>query len=126
MQARELTETLTALDAAGVEGAFVHEFATAGATFSEEPRYDLDMNAFALVKTYRHGKGTTYPDMNWDPILPRRRQLLRRTLSRGDPPPLERGPHSITARAYARARRTVIACAVTDARCPRQFGFPRC
>jgi hypothetical protein len=67
MQARELTETLTILDAAGVDGAFVAEFVTAGGTFSEEPRYDLDMNAFALVKTYRHGKGTTYPDMSWEP-----------------------------------------------------------
>jgi hypothetical protein len=67
MQARELTEMLTILDAAGVDGAFVAEFVTAGATFSDRPRYDLDMNAFALVKTYRHGKGTTYPDMNWEP-----------------------------------------------------------
>jgi len=67
MQARELVETLTILDAAGVDGAFVAEFITAGAMFREEPRYDLDMNAFALVKTYRHGKGTTYPDMNWEP-----------------------------------------------------------
>ena len=67
MQARELTETLTILDAAGVDGAFVHEFVTARATFSDKPRYDLDMNAFALVKTYRHGKGTTYPDMTWEP-----------------------------------------------------------
>jgi hypothetical protein len=67
MQARELAETLTMLDAAGVAGAFVAEFVTAGATFSEEPRYDLDMNAFALVKTYRHGKGKTYPDMTWEP-----------------------------------------------------------
>jgi hypothetical protein len=67
MQARELTETLTILDAAGVDGAFVAEFVTAAATFSDKPRYDLDMNAFALVKTYRHGKGTTYPDMTWEP-----------------------------------------------------------
>ena len=67
MQARELTETLTILDAAGVDGAFVAEFVTAKATFSEEARYDLDMNAFALVKTYRGGKGTTYPDMSWEP-----------------------------------------------------------
>ena len=67
MQAREITETLAALDAAGVDGAFVAEFVSAGATFSERPRYDLDMNAFALVKTYRHGNGTTYPDMNWEP-----------------------------------------------------------
>ena len=67
MQARELTETLSILDAAGVDGCFVAEFVTAGATFSEEARYDLDMNAFALVKTYRRSKGTTYPDMNWEP-----------------------------------------------------------
>jgi hypothetical protein len=67
MQARELVETLAILDATGVDGAFVAEFVTAGATFSEEGRYDLDMNAFAFVKTYRHGKGTTYPDMNWEP-----------------------------------------------------------
>ena len=67
MQARELTETLTILDTAEVDGAFVHEFVTAAATFSDKPRYDLDMNAFALVKTYRHGKGTTYPDMTWEP-----------------------------------------------------------
>ena len=67
MQARELAETLTMLEAAGVDGAFVAEFVTAGAIFSDKPRYDLDMNAFALVKTYRHGKGTTYPDMNWEP-----------------------------------------------------------
>ncbi|MGH7692771.1 MAG: abortive infection protein [Candidatus Dormibacteria bacterium] len=67
MQARELIETLTILDAVGGDGAFVAEFVTPGATFSEEPRYDLDMNAFALVKTFRHGRGTAYPDMRWEP-----------------------------------------------------------
>jgi hypothetical protein len=67
MQARELLETLTILDAAGIDGAFVHEFVTAAAAASDKPRYDLDMNAFSLVKTYRHGNGTTYPDMNWEP-----------------------------------------------------------
>ena len=44
MQARELTETPTILDATGVDGSFVAEFIAAGATFSENPRYDLDMN----------------------------------------------------------------------------------
>lgn len=69
MQARELTETLAALDAAGADGAFIAEFVTARATFSEQPRYDLDMNALALVKTYPYGRGTTYPDMSWEPKL---------------------------------------------------------
>src|SRR5262249_12396792 len=67
MQARELAETLTILEAAGVDGAFVAEFVTASATFSAKPRYDLDMNAFSLVKTYPRGKGMTYPDMPWEP-----------------------------------------------------------
>lgn len=67
MQARELVETLTILDAAGVDGAFVAEFVTAGATFSDNPRYDLDMNAFALARPTDTAKGTTYPDMNWEP-----------------------------------------------------------
>ena len=67
MQARELTDTLAILDAAGIDGAFVAEFVTARAPFSDKPRHDLDMNALALVKTYRHGTGTTYPDMNWEP-----------------------------------------------------------
>lgn len=67
MQARELTETLAILDAVGVDGAFVSEFVAAEATTSDHPRYDLDLNAFSLVKTYRHEKGATYPDMSWEP-----------------------------------------------------------
>ena len=67
MQARELAETLAILDTAGVDGAFVAEFVTAENPTSDNPRYDLDMNAFGLVKTYRHGKGTTYPNMTWEP-----------------------------------------------------------
>lgn len=67
MQARELAETLAILQAEGVDGAFVSDFVTPEAKVSDTPRYDLDMNAFSLVKTYRHGKGTTYPDMDWEP-----------------------------------------------------------
>jgi len=67
MQARELAETLALLDGAGVDGAFVAEFITARYPTSNNPRYDLDMNAFGLVKAYRHGNGTTYPDMTWEP-----------------------------------------------------------
>ena len=55
------------LDATGGDGAFVAELVTAEGTFSENPRYDLDMNAFALVMTYRQGEGRTHPDINWEP-----------------------------------------------------------
>jgi hypothetical protein len=34
---------------------------------SEDPRYDLDMSALSLVKTYAGRHGTTYPDMPWEP-----------------------------------------------------------
>jgi hypothetical protein len=66
-QARELTETLRILDQAGVDGAFVHNFAEPTMTYSEEQRYDLDTSAMSLVKTYASGHGTTYPDMTWEP-----------------------------------------------------------
>jgi hypothetical protein len=39
---------------AGIDGAFVAEFVTAGTTTSDQPRYDLDTVALSLVKTYRH------------------------------------------------------------------------
>jgi hypothetical protein len=67
LHARELTETLSILDAAGVDGAFVATFAEPLFGFSENPRYDLDMSSLSLVKSYPHGCGTTYPDMSWEP-----------------------------------------------------------
>jgi hypothetical protein len=66
-QAREITKTLTLLDAVGIDGAFVWTFADPRWTFSEDPRYDLDMSAASLVKTYAGRHGTTYPDMMWEP-----------------------------------------------------------
>ena len=67
LQARELTETLSILDAAGVDGAFVSSFVDPIATFSENPGHDLDMSALSLVKSYANGHGTTFPDMSWEP-----------------------------------------------------------
>jgi hypothetical protein len=66
-QAREFTKTLEILDAEGVDGAFVWTFADPWLTYSDDPRHDLDMTATALVKTYAHGHGTTYPDLPWEP-----------------------------------------------------------
>src|SRR4029453_302076 len=83
-KARELTEVLTIFEGAGVEGAFVFTFVTPISPTSEDPRFDLDMASYALVKSYggRLGdlaagfshvpwdasrSGTTYPDMPWEP-----------------------------------------------------------
>jgi hypothetical protein len=67
VQAKEIVETLTILDSAGVDGAFVCTFVDPIAPFSEDPRYDLDMSALSLVKTFEKGHGATYPDMTWEP-----------------------------------------------------------
>ena len=67
MQAREIIETLAILDASGVDGAFVCTFVEPIAPFSENAKYDLDMSALSLVKTYEKGHGITYPDMEWEP-----------------------------------------------------------
>ena len=67
-QARKLTETLSLLDGAGVEGTFVSQFVSQITPYSENPRYDLDRAGMSLVKSNegrRHG--TTYPDMPWEP-----------------------------------------------------------
>jgi hypothetical protein len=67
-QARKLTETLSMLDEAGVEGTFVAQFESQITPHSETPRYDLDMASMSLVKYYEGGRhGTTYPEMPWEP-----------------------------------------------------------
>ncbi|HEY2574985.1 MAG TPA: hypothetical protein VGI74_01630 [Streptosporangiaceae bacterium] len=67
LQARELTEVLGILGAAGLDGVFVNSFVEPRAPFSEDPRHDLDMSALSLVKSYEGQPGTTYPDMSWEP-----------------------------------------------------------
>lgn len=67
LQARELTEMLGILDRTGVEGTFVMTFVSPIFPFSDNPRYDLDMANYSLVKSYTDKYGTTYPDMPWEP-----------------------------------------------------------
>ncbi|HEX4060446.1 MAG TPA: hypothetical protein VHY58_05415 [Streptosporangiaceae bacterium] len=67
LQARELAEVLAILDGAGVDGVFVNSFVEPLAPFSEDPRHDLDMSALSLVKSYTDRRGSTFPDMPWEP-----------------------------------------------------------
>jgi hypothetical protein len=67
LQARDVSEMLGLLDGAGVEGAFVMTFVSPIAPTDDDPRYDLDMNSYSLVKTYTNRNGATYPDMPWEP-----------------------------------------------------------
>ncbi len=67
VQARELADMLHILEGAGVNGAFVFTFVAPALTHSDNPRYDLDMASYALVKSYADRHGATYPDMPWEP-----------------------------------------------------------
>jgi hypothetical protein len=87
VQARELTELLAIFDEAGVDGAFVHTFVSPISPYSEDPRYDLDMASYSLVRSdasrlgelaaripgiaelpWHDGQpGTAYPGMPWEP-----------------------------------------------------------
>ncbi|GHO56677.1 abortive infection protein [Ktedonobacter robiniae] len=67
VQARELSDVLTLLDGAGVEGVFIFTFVAPVLIHQESPRHDLDLASFSIVKSYANNHGSTYPDMTWEP-----------------------------------------------------------
>jgi hypothetical protein len=83
-QARELTELLTIFDQAGVDGTFLMTFVAPLSPYSDDPRHDLDMASYSLVRSYgnrlgdlatrfpntfwdTNRSGATYPEMPWEP-----------------------------------------------------------
>jgi hypothetical protein len=38
-----------------------------GVSYDDDARFDLDMSALSLVKTFETRHGTTYRDMKWEP-----------------------------------------------------------
>jgi len=68
LQARELADMLTVLATTAVDGASVFILTSATLTYTPDPRHDLDMASYSLVKASPAGsRGTTYPDMAWGP-----------------------------------------------------------
>lgn len=68
LQARTLTASLARVDSAGVDGCFVYTFIIPALTHSEDPRKDLDMASYGLVKSLASkGQGTTAPGVSWEP-----------------------------------------------------------
>ena len=68
LQARELIDLLKIIEASGAEGAFAFTFVTPALVHNADPRLDIDMAGYGIVKSYPAGKhGTIYPDMTWDP-----------------------------------------------------------
>lgn len=85
-QAREVADLIGAFAAAGVDGAFVFTFIAPLSPYSDNPRHDLDMASYALVRSCGNrmgelrelvpdarwdtgpgGRGTAYPDLPWEP-----------------------------------------------------------
>ncbi|XVU29512.1 hypothetical protein ACQPZJ_21285 [Actinoplanes sp. CA-054009] len=68
-QARYLRETLTVFDTEGVDTAFVFIFALGDHVHRPDgdPRDDLDLASYGIVKVYEDRAGRTYPDMPWEP-----------------------------------------------------------
>ena len=52
VQAKEIVEELAIFDSAGVEGAFVFTFVSPTSAYNEDPRFDMDLGSFSLVKSY--------------------------------------------------------------------------
>jgi hypothetical protein len=67
LQAREVRDMMSILNRAGVEGLFVFTFVAAALPHEADPRRDLDLASYAVVKSYSHGCGATYPDLPWEP-----------------------------------------------------------
>lgn len=68
-QAEYLRELLDIFDSEGVDSAFVFLFALYNYPHrtTGDPRDDLDLAGFGMVKVLPDGRGETYPDMPWEP-----------------------------------------------------------
>ncbi|MDL4818911.1 hypothetical protein [Actinomadura opuntiae] len=76
-QARYISELLDVYEAEGVHGAFVYNFIDPGSPYSPDPRHDLDMAGFSLVKVLPPGSRLGYEKTgHWEP------KLAFRTLAR--------------------------------------------
>jgi hypothetical protein len=54
-------------DAEGVDSAFVYTFANDDGPHRGDPREDLDLASYGIVKVLEDRRGDTYPDMAWEP-----------------------------------------------------------
>jgi hypothetical protein len=66
-QATYLRELLDVFVAEGVDAAFACTFVCYGYPHRSDPREDLDMASWGVVKVLEHRLGSTYPDMPWEP-----------------------------------------------------------
>lgn len=66
-QAAHLRDLLHILAAEGVATAFVNTFVSYHLPHHHDPRLDLDMASYGIVKVCANRPGSPYPDMPWEP-----------------------------------------------------------
>lgn len=66
-QATYLRELLAIFTEEGVDSGFVFTFVQYALPHRPEPREDLDLGAYGLVKVYEARHGERYPEMTWEP-----------------------------------------------------------
>ena len=66
-QVTYLRELLEIFEQEGVDSAFWFTFASYDLPYRPDPRYDLDMAAYGVVRVLEQGHGSAYPDMGWEP-----------------------------------------------------------
>jgi hypothetical protein len=67
-QVRYLHDLLAIYEAEGIDSAFWHTFAGYEYTrHPSDPHHDFDLASYGAVAVLDHGRGTTYPDMAWEP-----------------------------------------------------------
>jgi hypothetical protein len=66
-QATYLRELLDVFTAEGIDAAFACTFVCYGWPHRSDPREDLDMASWGVVKVLEERLGDTYPDMPWEP-----------------------------------------------------------
>jgi hypothetical protein len=62
-----IARTLDVFNAEGVDAAFVNTFARYDLPHRSDPREDLDMASYGIVKALEGRHGETCPDMPWEP-----------------------------------------------------------
>jgi hypothetical protein len=68
-QARYLTERLDDFESMGLYAALIYDFVTPDAPHRQEPRYDLDLAAYSIVRTIWHDPTNPASGWHWEPKL---------------------------------------------------------
>ncbi|MEF3306585.1 hypothetical protein [Paenibacillus sp. GYB003] len=66
-QSRYFNESLDVFEEAGVDTAFWCTFASHNLPYDDDPRRDFDRASYGIVRVFKEGRGTAYPDMPWEP-----------------------------------------------------------